>query len=112
MLKVTLLAASVVAAMALTPRARAASAADERTAALAGKVSDTLLQTERWAVASGFPRPFVIAELAKAVLVVIDAAQAPGAEEAAVLDKVAATPNLSTQAQAALEIVRRQTAND
>jgi len=105
-------AAALVLSCVATPIAAAAQpSTDAQTAALAATIAATLEGTEHWAVASGFPRHYVIAEIAKSVLVAVDAARAPGAVEAGALDRVLAQ-SLSTQARAALEIVRRETADD
>ncbi len=86
-------------------------AAPDQTADLAAKITTTYTGTEKFAMNAGFPRPFVIAEIAKAVLVTVDAAEAPGPVEKAALDQVLTT-EMSTQAQAALKIVRHQVEED
>jgi hypothetical protein len=68
---------------------------------------DAMDRTELWATSSGFPPSYIITNIAAAMLVNIDADTLSGADERALLDKVA-DQKLSTAEQAALPVVRAQ----
>ena len=72
---------------------------------------DTMDRSELWGTAAGFPRSYIVAGIAAAMLVDIDAEQLSGSAEGALLDQVAAQ-SLSSAEIAALPIIRPQIKDD
>jgi feruloyl esterase len=80
-------------------------------AARLSALRDEMDRTERWSTASGFPHGYIVAGIAAAMLIDLDAEELSHDNETALLDQIAAQP-LSVAEQAALPIIRPQIQND
>ncbi len=83
----------------------------DKAQALAADVSKAIQAKEKWATGIGYPHSLVINEVAKSVLITVDAASVPRATEEAALKNVLAS-NPTPVGEAAVKIVQGQIAND